>query len=76
MGRGTRRKWRELKVIFDSSFLMAVVERPTTWFEDMVDGIGKFEPVLLDCVRQELDKLAAGQGRRARTARASLDLAS
>ncbi|MDG6962113.1 MAG: hypothetical protein JRN71_06690 [Nitrososphaerota archaeon] len=41
------------KVIFDSSFLMAVVERPTTWFEDIVDNIGKFQPVLLDCVRDE-----------------------
>lgn len=64
------------KVIFDSSFLMAVVERPTTWFEDIVDIVGKFEPILLECVREELDKLSAGQGRRARTARLGLELAS
>ena len=64
------------KVIFDSSFLMAVVERPTTWYEDMVDGIGRFEPVLLDCVRRELERMAAAQDKRARTARVGLDLAS
>ena len=63
-------------MIFDSSFLMAVVERPTTWYEDIVDAIGRFEPVQLDCVRAELEKLAAAQDRRARTARVSLDLAS
>ncbi len=64
------------QVIFDSSFLMAVVESPTTWFEDIVDAIGRFQPVLLGCVRAELDKLASGQGRKARAARVSLDLAS
>ena len=64
------------KVIFDSSFLMAVVEKPTTWFEDIAEGVGRFEPVLLDCVGEELRKLAAGQGRRSRTARVSIELAS
>lgn len=64
------------KVIFDSSFLMAVVEKPTTWYEDIVDGIGKFEPVLLECVRGELEKMATAQDKRARAARVSLDLAS
>ena len=64
------------QVIFDSSFLMAVVETPTTWFEDMVDDVGKFQPVLLDCVRAELEKLASGYGKKSRSARVSLDLAS
>ena len=64
------------KVIFDSSFLMAVIDEPTTWFEDIAEGVGKFEPVILDCVRQELERLAMGQGRRARSARASLEVAS
>jgi rRNA-processing protein FCF1 len=64
------------RVIFDSSFLMAVVESPTTWFEDIVDRVGKFEPVLLGCVEQELDRLASGHGRRSRSARVALDLAS
>jgi rRNA-processing protein FCF1 len=64
------------KVIFDSSFLIAVVEEPTTWYEDILERIGKFEPVLLDCVRDELRRLAAAQDKRARAARVSLDLAS
>jgi len=63
------------QVIFDSSFLMAVVEQPTTWYSDIVEGLGKFEPVMLECVREELQKLASGKGRRARTARVALDLA-
>ncbi len=63
-------------VIFDSSFLMAVAETPTTWFEDIVDRVGKFQPILLDCVRDELSKLASGQGRKSRAARVGLDIAS
>lgn len=63
-------------MIFDSSFLMAVVEEPTTWYEDIVEKVGGFEPVLLECVRSELEKMAAGQGRRARAARVSLDMAA
>jgi rRNA-processing protein FCF1 len=64
------------RVIFDSSFLMAVAAKPTTWFEDIVDNVGKFEPVMLDCVRAELEKLASGEGRRTRDARVSLEIAS
>ena len=63
------------QVIFDSSFLMAVVEQPTTWYGDIVQGLGKFEPVMLECVREELQKIASGQGSRARTARVALGLA-
>ena len=55
---------------------MAVVERPTPWYEDIVERIGNFQPVLLDCVGDELQRLASGQGRRSRTARVTLDLAS
>jgi rRNA-processing protein FCF1 len=64
------------KVIFDSSFLMAVVESPTTWYEDITDSMGKFQPVLLTCVKSELERLAGGEGKRARTARLALELAS
>ncbi len=55
---------------------MAVVEEPTTWFEDIAYAIGKFQPILLECVRRELSSLAAGQGRKSRTARLALDLAA
>lgn len=63
------------KVIFDSSFLMAVVERPTTWFEDITEKVGKFEPVALECVLAELGRLASGDRRKGRAARVALDLA-
>ncbi|MBI3840860.1 MAG: hypothetical protein HY297_02730 [Thaumarchaeota archaeon] len=62
------------KVIFDSSFLMAVVERPTTWFEDITDELGRFEPVLLDCVASELKRLAEGEGKKARYASLALEI--
>lgn len=62
------------KVIFDSSFLMAVAENPTTWFEDIVAHVGKFEPLLLDCVRGELEQLASDEGRKGRFARVSLEM--
>lgn len=64
-----------VKVIFDSSFLMAIVERPTTWFEDIAESLGKFEPVLLGCVSDELKTIAAGEGKRARSSRVALELA-
>ncbi len=64
------------QVVFDSSFLMAVVENPTTWFEDIVDITGKFQPILPECVKSELVKLAASHGKRSRSARVCLELAS
>ena len=54
---------------------MAVVERPTTWFEDMTASLGRFDPVVLDCVSAELGGLASGDGRKARVARVALELA-
>ncbi len=62
------------KVVFDSSFLMAVVETPTTWYEDMVEKLGRFEPVVLDCVRDELTKVSHEETKRARYARLAMDL--
>ena len=56
------------KVVFDSSFLMALAERPTPWQQDLTDLLGKVEPVLLDCVRTELDSIEARGGKRAREA--------
>jgi rRNA-processing protein FCF1 len=63
-------------VIFDSSFLMAVAEEPTMWFDDIVESLGKFQPILLVCVREELANLASGRGKKARAARVALELAS
>lgn len=53
---------------------MAVAENPTTWFEDIVAYVGKFEPILLDCVRAELEQLASDEGKRGRFARVSLEM--
>jgi len=65
-----------IRVIFDSSFMMAVAENPTTWFEDIVDRVGNFEPVLLVCVEQELRRLASAKDGKSRTARVALGLSS
>ncbi len=64
-----------MKVIFDSSFLMAVVEHPTSWFEDMTEELGRFQPVVLECVLGEMKRLASGEGKKARSARVALELA-
>ena len=64
------------QVIFDSSFLMAVAEDPTTWFEDIVEKVGRFEPALPACVRAELERFASSNGKRSRTARVALTIAS
>jgi rRNA-processing protein FCF1 len=63
------------KVIFDSSFLMAVVERPTSWGADIQELIGKYDPVLLSCVKAELARLASGRGKKAKQAKVALALA-
>jgi rRNA-processing protein FCF1 len=55
---------------------MAVVETPTTWFEDIVDRVGKFEPVLLECVAEELKRLASGKGAKSRTAGVALEVST
>ncbi|HEV2138742.1 MAG TPA: hypothetical protein VGR53_07855 [Nitrososphaerales archaeon] len=63
-------------VIFDSSFLMAVAENPTMWFQDIIQSLGSFEPVLPACVRDELEQLARGRGKQGRKARVALELAA
>ena len=55
---------------------MAVAENPTTWFQDIVEGLGSFEPILPACVRAELSRLASGRGTQARKARVALELAA
>ena len=51
---------RKRKVVaFDSSFLVAIMDRPTSWNEDITEKIGAFRPVILSSVRDELGRLAA-----------------
>lgn len=63
------------KVVFDSSFLIAIIGEPTTWYEDITECIGRFEPTILDCVLTELEALSRGRGRRARYASLARNLA-
>jgi rRNA-processing protein FCF1 len=48
---------------------MAVAERPTDWLGDITDIFGKVEPVILECVKAELEGLSAGRGKKASLAR-------
>ena len=68
-------RWLGLKVVFDSSFLMAVIEKPTTWLEDMTWELGKVDALVPDCVIEELTKISEGEGKRSKFARLAADLA-
>jgi len=61
-------------VVFDSSFLLAVMERPTPWSEDILEKVGAFTPVVLASVREELARLAAAEDKRGRFAKLALSL--
>jgi len=63
------------RVLFDSSFLIAVMERPTSWLEDIIEKVGSFEPVIITPVYAELERLAAGKSRGARYASLAKQLA-
>jgi rRNA-processing protein FCF1 len=63
-------------VAFDSSFLLAVMERPTPWSEDITDRVGAFTPVVLSSVRDELARLAAKGDKRGGFAALVLELLS
>ncbi|MDG6898114.1 MAG: hypothetical protein JRN24_00105 [Nitrososphaerota archaeon] len=62
-------------VVFDSSFLMAIVEHPTTWFEDITDEVGKVRPAVLRCTVEELTKISRKQLKKSRSASLALELA-
>ena len=62
------------KVAFDSSFLLAVMERPTPWKEDITERLGAFSPVVLASVRAELERLSVNADKRARFASLALEL--
>lgn len=50
------------RVLFDTSFLMAVMEHPTPWREDITQKIGSFEPLVIRPVYDELSRLARRNG--------------
>ena len=59
---------------FDSSFLVAVMERPTPWSQDILEKFGAFTPVVLSSVRDELARLAAKGDKKGRYASLALNL--
>jgi rRNA-processing protein FCF1 len=66
---------RKRKVVaFDSSFLVAIMERPTPWNADIVEKVGAFTPVVLSSVRDELSRLAAKSDKKGRYAALVLEL--
>ena len=72
---GTSGKARERRaVVFDTSFLMAVMEHPTSWSQDITENIGGFTPVVLGSVRDELARLAAKGDRKGKIASLILEL--
>ncbi|MGD0637012.1 MAG: PIN domain-containing protein [Nitrososphaerales archaeon] len=62
------------KVLFDSSFLIAVMEHPTPWQGDILENVGGFEGVVLQPVFAELRRLAGRKGRQSRFAALALAL--
>lgn len=54
---------------------MAVAESPTNWFDDISVSVGKVEPVILDCVIDELSRLSSGRGKKSKTATVAMEIA-
>ncbi len=55
---------------------MAIMEHPTTWYEDILERVGSFKPTVLDVVQQELARVSKGSGKRSRFAALALELSS
>lgn len=61
-------------MLFDTSFLVAIMEHPTSWREDMTEKVGGFDPVVIGPVYSELERIAGGNGRAARFAALAKEL--
>jgi rRNA-processing protein FCF1 len=64
-----------VRVLLDANALMAQLQFRLDIFAELMQCIGAYEPVLLDCVRDELRGLAAGHGKEGSSARSALLLA-
>jgi uncharacterized protein len=64
-----------VRVLIDANALMAQVQFRLDIFTELTQCIGACEPVLLDCVREELRGLAAGRGKDGSSARSALIIA-
>jgi rRNA-processing protein FCF1 len=65
---------RKRKILFDSSFLIAVMEHPTAWERDLLGCVGYHQGVVILPVYEELVRLAGGGGRQSPFARLALQL--
>jgi uncharacterized protein len=63
-----------VRVLIDANALMAQLQFRRDIFAELTQCIGAYEPVLLDCVRDELRGLAAGRGKDGSSARSALIL--
>jgi rRNA-processing protein FCF1 len=63
------------EVVFDSSFLIAISEKPTDWEKQFNDALGAYVPVILSSVEEELKAIASKKGKKAMMARAALEIA-
>jgi len=64
-----------VRVLIDANALLAQLQFRLDIFTELTQCIGAYEPVLLDCVRDELRGLAAGRGKDGASARSALILA-
>lgn len=64
-----------VSILLDANALMAQVQFRLDIFAELTLCIGAYEPVLLDCVRDELRGLAASHGKEGSSARSALILA-
>jgi rRNA-processing protein FCF1 len=64
-----------VRVLIDANALMAQLQFRLDIFAELTQCIGAYEPILLDCVRDELRGLAAGRGKDGSSARSALILA-
>lgn len=65
---------RTRRVLFDSSFLISVMEHPTPWQGDIQELVGRHDGVVLQPIESELRRLADRGGRESRFARLALGL--
>jgi rRNA-processing protein FCF1 len=63
------------EVVFDSSFLLSISEKPTDWERQFTEILGAYTPVILSSVEEELNVIASHKGKRAMMARAALEIA-
>lgn len=60
------------KIVFDTSFLLSIVAKPTDWEDQLKDILGNYEGIVLLPVRRELELLASKKNKKSKIARVAL----